>query len=304
MNKSKLQKPYIIWALTVLCCFLWGCAFPAIRAGYGLFNIDTADTFSIVLFAGIRFFGAGVLTIIIFSFIEKKVLLPKRTELKSIGVLSLFQTVLQYLFFYLGLAFTSSSRASIVNSTSVFFALLIASLLFKQEKLTAQKIIGCVIGFAGVVLVSIDAFSQSSSLLGEGFILLSSLSYAFSSVFMKKYSASSNPAMLSGCQFMLGGAVMIAVGLAFGGGLTTVSTKGIILLVYLMLVSAIAYSVWSILIKHNTVSKIAVFGFMTPIFGFVLSLIFDSASGVSLFLALPALLLAVIGIVLVNKTKE
>ena len=103
---------------------------------------------------------------------------------------------------------------------------------------------------------------------------------------------------------MLGGAVMIAVGLAFGGGLTTVSTKGIILLVYLMLVSAIAYSVWSILIKHNTVSKIAVFGFMTPIFGFVLSLIFDSASGVSLFLALPALLLAVIGIVLVNKTKE
>lgn len=304
MKQSKLSKPYMIWLVASFCCLLWGSAFPAIKAGYAALDIASSDTFSIILFAGVRFFGAGVLTLIIFSALEKKPLVPKKKELPKIAVLSVFQTVLQYLFFYLGLAFASGSRASIVNSTSVFFAILIASLLFRQEKLTATKIIGSVVGFAGVILVSLDAFKSGGSLLGEGFILFSSLSYAFSSVFMKKYSDVSNPAMLSGCQFMLGGAVMIAVGLIFGGRISTVSFGGAAITVFLMLVSALAYSLWSILIKYNNVSKVAVCGFLTPVFGFTLSLLFDSSSSASGFLAVPALILAVIGIIIVNRNKD
>ena len=305
MKTEKLIKNNcIIWLVAAFCCLLWGSAFPAIRAGYAALDIGGGDTFSIILFAGVRFFGAGVLTLIIFSAIGKKPLLPKKQDLPKIGVLSVFQTILQYLFFYLGLAFTTGSRASIVNATSVFFALLISALLFKQEKLTAAKIIGCAVGFAGVILVSLDAFQSGGSLLGEGFILLSSVSYAFSSVFMKKYSKNADPAMLSGCQFMLGGAVMIAVGLLAGGTLSHISAKGVIITVYLMLVSALAYSLWSILIKHNDVSKIAVCGFMTPVFGFVLSLLFDSSSTASGFIAIPALVLAVAGIIIVNRSNN
>ena len=303
-TKIDLTNKYIIWLIAAFCCLLWGSAFPAIRYGYTVLDISNTDTFSIILFAGIRFFGAGVLTLIIFSLISKKPLLPEKQDLPHIGVLSVFQTILQYLCFYLGLAFTTGSRASIVNSTSVFFALLIAALLFKQEKLTAAKIIGCVIGFAGVILVSLDAFQSGGSLAGEGFILLSSVSYAFSSVFMKKYSSQADPAMLSGCQFMLGGAVMIVVGLLAGGKIDRFNVSGIIITVYLMLVSALAYSLWSILIKHNNVSRIAVCGFMTPIFGFVLSLIFDNSSSASGLLAIPALVLAVIGIIIVNKQNQ
>lgn len=303
-TKIDLTNKYVIWLVAAFCCLLWGSAFPAIRYGYGALGIANTDTFSIILFAGIRFFGAGVLTLIIFSAIGGKPLLPKKQDLPKIGVLSVFQTILQYLFFYLGLAFTSGSRASIVNSTSVFFALLIAALLFKQEKLTAAKIVGCVIGFAGVILVSLDAFQSGGSLVGEGFILLSSVSYAFSSVFMKKYSKNADPAMLSGCQFLIGGAVMIAVGLLAGGRIKDISAGGVIITVYLMLVSALAYSLWSILIKHNDVSRIAVCGFMTPIFGFVLSLLFDSSSTALGLLAIPALALAVIGIIIVNKQNQ
>ncbi len=304
MKKSALTKPYILWLIAAFCCLLWGSAFPAIRFGYNALGIESGDTFSIILFAGIRFFGAGVLTLIIFSFIGKKALIPKKRDIPKIVVLSVFQTILQYLFFYLGLAFTSGSRASVVNSTSVFFALLIAALLFKQEKLTASKIIGCLLGFAGVILVSLDAFKSGGSLLGEGFILLSSVSYAFSSVFMKKYSVDADPAMLSGCQFMLGGAVMIAVGLLAGGRIDNFVGTGVGITVYLMLVSALAYSLWSILIKYNDVSRVAVCGFLTPVFGFVLSLIFDSGSAVSGLLAVPALVLAVIGIIVVNKNSN
>jgi len=284
---------------------LWGSAFPAIRAGYSELGINSGDTFSIILFAGIRFFGAGVLTLLIFSLLQKKTLMFKKTDAPKIAVLSVFQTVLQYLFFYLGLAFTTGSRASVVNATSVFFAILISALLFKFEKLTAAKIVGSLLGFAGVILVSLDAFTSGGKPIGEGFIILSSLSYAFSSVFMKRYSKDSDPAMLSGWQFVLGGAVMICVGLIFGGRLSTVNAAGVLITVYLMLVSALAYSMWSILIKYNSVSKVTVCGFLTPIFGFVLSLMFDSSSSSSsLALALPALVLAVAGIITVNKSQN
>ncbi len=302
MNKSRLTKPHIIWLTAALCCLLWGSAFPAIRAGYELLNIQSSDTFSIILFAGVRFVGAGILTLVIFSFVEQKPLVPQKSELSKVAVLSVFQTVLQYIFFYLGLAFTTGSRASIVNSTSVFFAIFISALVFSQEKLGKNKIIGSAIGFAGVIIVSLDAFTSGGGILGEVFILMSSVSYAFSNAFMKKFSASSNPAMLSGCQFILGGAVMIVIGIIFGGRLTEPGVGGIMITVYLMLVSALAYSLWSILIKHNPVSKIAVFGFLTPIFGFALSLIFDASSKAnSGVIAVLALVLAVIGIIVVNR---
>lgn len=307
MKKSKLfTNTAAVWLFASLCCLLWGSAFPAIKIGYNLFEISSDDTFTIILFAGVRFFIAGILTIVIFSFINKKPLLPKRSSLPKIGVLSVFQTILQYVFFYLGLAYTTGERASVIQGTNVFFALLISSLIFRYEKLSVNKILGCVVGFAGVLLVSLDVFTQSGtgSFLGEAMVLLCTISYSFSSVFMKKYSAGENPAMLSGWQFVLGGFVMIAVGIIGGGRLNRSGFGAIILLIYLAMVSAVAYSLWSILLKYNPVSKVAVCGFLTPVFGFVLSAAFSGGSAKTGLISLVALLFVVAGIVLVNYHKE
>lgn len=306
MKHKVFSKTIFVWLIAVLCCFLWGSAFPAIKVGYKLFEISTNDTASIILFAGIRFFLAGILTIVIFSITEKKLLAPSKKALPKIGVLSLFQTIVQYLFFYLGLAYTTGSRASVIQGTNVFIALLVSSLVFKLEKLRFNKIIGCTIGFAGVVLVSLDVFKQTgnASFMGEMFILFSTISYAFSSVFMKKYSVDDNPAMLSGWQFVLGGAVMILVGFAFGGRINVVSTKAVALLLYMAMISAVAYSLWSLLLKYNPVSKVTVCGFFTPIFGFVLSALFaGDSSGVGL-IGVSALALVVVGMIIVNYNKK
>ena len=53
---------------------------------------------------------------------------------------------------------------------------------------------------------------MSLSLTGEGFILLSTIAYAVSSVLIKIYSREDNPVMLSGWQFLLGGIIMILCG--------------------------------------------------------------------------------------------
>ena len=130
----------------------------------------------------------------------------------------MLQTVLQYFFFYVGLANTTGVKASIIEGVNVFVAVLVASLLFHQEKLTGKKIIGCLVGFAGVVIVNLGgSMDMGFRLTGEGFIFLSTVAYAFSSVFLKRYSKDENPVLLSGYQFITGGILMCVIGLLMGG---------------------------------------------------------------------------------------
>lgn len=83
-------------------------------------------------------------------------LVPTKSSIPSIAKLGLFQTILQYIFFYIGLAHNSGVKASIINGSNTFFVILLAGLVFHQEKLTFKKIAGCVVGFAGVIIVSMN----------------------------------------------------------------------------------------------------------------------------------------------------
>ena len=301
-----MQKTVVVWLGALLCCALWGSAFPCIKIGYQLFEIGAKDVATQILFAGARFFLAGVLAILIGSVLSKKPLLPRKGAIGRIVWLSFLQTVLQYLFFYIGLAHTSGVKASIIEGVNVFIAILVASLIFHQEKLTARKMIGCVIGFAGVVLVNVNGSGMDAgiSFFGEGFIFLSTVAYAFSSVFLKRYSKEDNPVMLSGYQFVTGGIIMMLCGFGMGGTLTHVTSAGIAMLLYLALVSAVAYSLWGVLLKYNPISKVAVFGFMNPVFGVILSAILLNEAGTIGAMCLVALVLVCVGIYIVNKGER
>ncbi len=306
-NAEKLlKKPMIVCLIAMICCALWGSAFPFIKIGYELFEIGSGDTVSQILFAGIRFTIAGILVIAFGSVLSKKFLLPKKENIHRVCLLSLFQTILQYLFFYIGLAHTSGTKGSVINSTSTFFAVIVSCLVMKQERLNLQKILGCVIGFAGAVIINLSAGSAGGiSFLGEGVILLSSLSYAVSSSLIKQFSEKENTVTLSGYQFVLGGIVMMLCSFVFGGRITQESTKGIALLLYLGFLSATAYTLWGILLKYNDVSRVAVFGFMTPVFGCIFSALFLGESLVnSAGKTITALVLVSVGIIIVNMNSK
>ena len=297
-----MQKTAVVWFGALVCCALWGSAFPCIKIGYQMFEIDAAAQ---ILFAGYRFTLAGILTVLIGSVLNKGFLIPKKESLEKIFKLSMLQTVLQYFFFYVGLANTTGVKASIIEGVNVFVAVLVASLLFHQEKLTGKKIIGCLVGFAGVVIVNLGgSMDMGFRLNGEGFIFLSTVAYAFSSVFLKRYSKDENPVLLSGYQFITGGIIMCVIGLLMGGKVHGFAAASTGMLVYLAVVSAVAYSLWGILLKYNPVSKVAVFGFMNPVFGVILSALLlgegAQAAGVK---SLIALLLVSIGIYVVNKKE-
>lgn len=301
-----MQKTIVVWLGALLCCALWGSAFPCIKIGYRLFDIASGDVAAQILFAGCRFTLAGVLALAIGSALNREWLVPKRRSYGRIAKLALLQTVAQYIFFYVGLANTTGVKASIIEGVNVFIAILVASLLFHQEKLSAAKILGCVIGFAGVVLVNISGggLDFGFHFTGEGFIFLSTIAYAFSSVFLKRYSKEDNPVLLSGWQFVFGGLVMIVCGLLAGGRLSEWSVAGVLMLLYMAVISAVAYSLWGILLKYNPVSKVAVFGFMNPVFGVILSAILLHEGDSIGVMCLVSLALVCAGIYIVNRGEE
>lgn len=327
-HASVLQKTPVVFLLALLCCALWGSAFPCIKFGYEWLHIAQNDAASQLLFAGLRFMLAGCLTIVLFPLLtaRRRILWPNRRAFSNIVILAMLQTFLQYLFFYIGLSHTTASKASVLNSLHVFVAVLAACLLFHQERLGRNKIVACVLGFAGVVLVNISGGGgMQISLLGEGFMLFAAVSYAFSSVVLKRFAQTQDPVMLSGWQFLLGGVLLCLVGVCAGGRIDFVSHvgvsnvpgspleafvfalarwRGVWMLLYLALVSAVAYAVWGILLRENPVSRITVFGFLNPICGVVLSLLLRGEGDMLHWRNLIALCLVCAGIVLANINTD
>lgn len=304
LKNTTLTKLPVVCLIASICCFLWGSAFPSIKIGYQLFAIKSTDTASQLLFAGIRFTLAGALVILFGSLLQKKPLLPQKKSLPNICKLALVQTVIQYLFFYIGLANTSGVKSSIIEASNVFLSILAASLIFRYEKFTGQKLLGCLLGFGGVILINTAGAGMDfhMTLTGEGFILISALSYAFSSVLIKKYSADENPVTLSGYQFLAGGIFLALCGFFMGGHLSAFTPASALLLLYMALISAVAYSLWGILLKYNPVSRVSVFGFLNPVCGVILSAVLlnekNQAFSAAGFLSL---ILVCLGIYVVNK---
>lgn len=306
-EKNKfITKPFGIALLACLCCLLWGSATPAIKIGYEMFNIGADQVASRILFAGVRFILAGILTAIFGSILSGKPLFPQKTSWGMVCKLGLVQTVLQYIFFYMGLAYTTGVKSAIINGSQTFIAILLACLVFRYEKLTLQKFLGCLIGFAGVIIINFDpsGLSGGFSFRGEGAILIAAFAYAISSALVKNYSQKENPVVLSGYQFIFGGIIMTIFGILMGGSLTGWSFTSVLLLIYMALISSVAYSVWGILLKYNPVGKVAVYSFTNPIFSVLLSFAFlgeSSSFGTELVFALG---MVCAGIYLVNRVNE
>ena len=153
-KQNILTKTGIVALLACVCCVLWGSAIPVIKTGYNLMQVDSADTASQIVFAGIRFTLAGILVLIFASVRERKIMLPNREILKYAVPVCLAQTVGQYFFFYIGVAHTSGVKGGIITGLGNFIAILLSCLVFRNERMTGRKIAGCILGFAGVVVIN------------------------------------------------------------------------------------------------------------------------------------------------------
>ena len=308
MNTEAKEKNFFtdklnIFIIAIIANALWGSAFPAIKKGYEYFRITDGTVPQRFVFAGIRFMLAGMLVILINSIAEKRLVIPKKQDIKGIVLLALIQTFLEYVFFYISLVHITGVKGSVINSAGNFFAVLLAHFAFKNDRMNVKKAIGCFLGFLGVVICNLGAgIDTGFTFFGDGFMLIAAFCFATGGVITKIAAKNTDSTTLTGYQLTLGGILLTAVGLGMGGRIEFYGLSCWLILAYLAFLSAAAFSLWAKLLKYNPVGKISLYGFLNPIFGVILSGLILNENFLDIKLIL-ALICVSLGIYIVNKNK-
>ena len=134
-------------------------------------------------------------------------------------------------------------------------------------------------------------------------VLLAALANGFSISLFKRYAEGEDTLTLCGYQFIVGGGLLLLTGLCFGGTLPHFTGQSLLLLGYMVLLSAVAQTIWSALTRYNPVGRVAVYGFLNPVFGVLLSaLLLREGQQAFTPYSLAALVLVCVGIFVVNRS--
>ena len=306
MQKT-LSRPVVVVALCLLCNCLWGLGFPAITLGYRALSMDSGDIPSILLFAGLRFMVGAAAILLFGSLFERRPLVPGKGDWHGIVLQAFVQTVAQYVLMYVGLTLTTPVHTAIINGSSVFFAILVTALLFRQEALTGRKLLGCIVGFSGILIMNLDGLSAGGKdvLLGDLLTLAATVTVAFAASITRKYTARTDPLIFGGWQLLIGGAVMAGAGFLLGGrgGFSSPQAWGAFGM--LVFITAVADPLWATLLKYNSVSKITVFLLTLPLFGVIMTVLLLGNDG-QIFrpATLAAMVLVCLGILAINLPEK
>lgn len=304
MNVSVKSKKWLP-VLALICSVLWALAYPLIKLGYRELNIATDDLGSKVLFAGIRFLFAGALVLLITGAVNHT---EKKISKSAWGWLLLFaivNTSLHYLFSYIGLGYIPSARGTIIDSMGSFLLIILSCIVFSDDRMGWNKVLGCVLGFSGIVIMNVEPgkfMLENISFLGDGMILLNAVFAAFGGVVGRIVSRKMDMTLATGISMAIGGGILCVVGLCIGVGQSWhISVVGITIIVALTLISAISFSIYNSLIANHPISTVAIYNAFIPVFGVGFSSLILGERFMIKYLA--AGVLVALGIVAVNRKK-
>ena len=298
---SIFGTPLFAVLLAILCNVLWGSAFPFIKLGYRLFAIEAAATPSILCFAGIRFMLGSVLVLGGSLLLEGRLpTLPRGRVLGECCCLGLWQTTLQYAFYYMAVARLTGAFGGILNSTQSFLGVIFAHFIYgNADRMTPAKTLGCVIGFAGVLIGTLGNHGGGSS-FGIFAMLLATVVFTLSGPWNKSVTRKADSFAVCFLNLFVGGAALFLLGTALGGRLHLQSALALVVMLYLAFICGAGYLLWALLMKNNPVSRISIFGFVNPVVNVLLSAVLNGEA-LWRWQYLGALVFVCIGIWLVNK---
>jgi drug/metabolite transporter (DMT)-like permease len=251
----------------------WGWAYPLIKLGFAEFHITPDLTGSKILFAGIRFCISGLIILGVARAGDKSFAIRRSTDWWYILLFTLLNTTIHYTCFYIGLSYAPGARSAILNSLSVFSVVILACLFFKSDRMTIRKLMGCMIGFAGILALNIGGERSGCgfTLMGDGMIVLNALSGAAASLLARGLGRRVNVFVGTGYSLALGGLMLMAAGLFLGGSIPYVSALGIIYLLLLIAISTVGFTLYNKLLTCNPVGKVAIYNSLIPVVGAVTS---------------------------------
>jgi drug/metabolite transporter (DMT)-like permease len=279
-----------------LLVFFWGSVWGAIKIG-----LEYAPP---VLFAGTRMLICGaVLTLAALVWGGRA---NVRDGWPVYLLLAFFNVALFYGLQTLAVLFMPSGTAAVV----VYLQPVLVGFLSYPvlgEALSAAKIVGLLLGFSGVVVVSAGSLSGASSLgtpLGVALGVASAISWALGTVYFKRYAGRLPVLWAVGGPFLLGGVCITGLGLALEdpAGITWTGTFVAALLYASLVGTAIAWVLWLGLIRADEASRVSAYVFFVPLVAVVLGALFlGERVGPSLLVGAA---LVVSGIYLVNRRGE
>ncbi len=123
--------------------------------------------------------------------------------------------------------------------------------------------------------------------------------FVIGSVINKKASQFNGSFTVTAYNLLIGGFLLIVTGLFGYNGEITVSLGGVLVLLYLVMVSSVGVTIWSTLLKSYPIGKLSVYNFIIPVSGTLLSGLF-LRENVFIWQYMVALLLVSVGILIVN----
>ena len=299
---SIFQRSAWVVTFALTAAIAWGWAYPLIKLGFGEFGITQEMTGSKMLFAGIRFAISGVIVLILARGKGKSFGVVRPVNWWYLLVFALLNTTLHYAFFYIGLSHSEGARAAILNSMGVFLLVLLACLFYKSDKLTMRKIIGCAIGFVGILILNLGGgVSGHFTWLGDGMIILNALCSASAGLMTRGLRTRVDVFVGTGYSLGIGGVLLIVPGLLLGGTLPQVTGMGIVILGLLIGISTMGFALYNKLLSCNPVGKVAIFNSLIPVVGAITSCL--CLNEPFYWKYLMAALLATGGIYIINKGK-
>lgn len=282
---------------TLVVMLLWGSLFPMVKLGFKAY--DVVSTGDILLFAGIRFTVCGII-INLFSLLTKRKFAPAFKNVIPVLSSGVFSIILHYAFTYLALSMTDGSKTAILKQVGVLFYVCFAPLFFKDDKITLVKIVGVILGFAGIIAINSGTGSLTFG-VGDAFIILASFCTVFSNIISKKVFSAVDPVVSTGVSQLFGGVVLLIVGVFMGGSVSL--THSYWIFAYIILASTVSYCMWFTIVKNAQLSKLFIIKFAEPVFAAVFGA-FILGENILKIEYLIAFVLICAGIMISNKKKK
>ena len=251
---------------------------------------------------GIRQLIAG--GIYVLFFLVKGNRLPKGKEWKAILILSILNFMLSNAMSTWGVKFISAGLGSIIAATFPLWLVVIA--LFKsRSEVTKGAIPGFLIGFAGICVIFYEHLSDLRNpdfRFGIILSLLSTWSWAFGTLYIKKKAADFNPYFSLGLQMVISSVVLLIVAYSSGNSipLTEIPTRSWLSILYLIIFgSVVAFVAYLYALQHLPASRVSTYAYINPIVAVLIgTLFFDEKF--TLFIAIGGLV-TLFGVYLVNQ---
>lgn len=258
----------IVWA--IIACLLWSTAYPFIKIGL--------EYSTPLHFAGSRFILSGLM-ILPFTVRPKLYIRMIRENLKLVVWVTLLQTVINYVLFYLGMDLVPGAIGAVIVGAQPFVTAIVSRIMIKEERFTRAKVLTIFMGLAGILLVSLGRqelkIGSKMELAGIAMIFIANISTATSNVLISREGKKMNPLVLSSFSIFTGGLFIFAISFFMEDvpSKPDFPARYWLVLVWLAFMSAFTFSKWYQLLQRPEVkvSELNLWKFIIPVFGAILS---------------------------------